>query len=352
MASLKEYAIYYKNKSFKEAVFNEVDSMILTQIVYADFEGIVPSDRGKYILFSDAIRLYLRRYEEEGKPVSKFIKEVYELLSLLRDSTRYANIKIYHYVKLVDTEKQFCAMTFRFSKMVYVAFEGTDTSIIGWKEDFMLSNVFPVPAQRMAIQYLNDTVGFLDTYVIVGGHSKGGNLAMVSSMHANSHIRMKVKEIYNFDGPGFRKTEFESNAYRRMETKLKMFVPEDSTVGMLLLHTSHYRVVKSNAVGLRQHDPFTWQCFGGFFVSGTLTSRSLSLEKSNWEFIDSLDEEERGHIIDVFFSIFSKLGITDTSQIKMPKLNQAITLIKEITTIDSDSRKKLIRLFKILLKGI
>lgn len=352
MATMMDYVRYYKNVSFDEVAFNDLDSLIFTQIVYADLAEIVPNERGKYILFSDAVRLFLKKFSGMEKKLPRFMKEVYELLKNLRENQRYQNVRMYHYVKIVDHEKQFCAVTLRLPGMVYVAFEGTDTSIIGWKEDFMLTNVFPVPAQRCAISYLNDTIGIFDSSVFVGGHSKGGNLAMISSMLASPKIRMKIKKVYNFDGPGVRKKEFESTVYKRMCRKLKMFVPEDSTVGMLLMHPKNYSVIKSHASGLWQHNPFTWECFGGIFVSSKLTSRSENLEKSNLEFIGSLDEKERGRIIEVLFSIFEKLEITDTSQIKIPKLNQAISLIKEIKAIDSDSRKKLITLFKMLIKGL
>lgn len=352
MANIKEYLKHYKDLSFGETPFNDVDSMLFTQIVYADFKDIVPNEKSNSILFSDAARLFLRKYESNPKKVPKFIKEVYDLVDIIKDAKRYANIKLYYYVKLVDQEKQFCAITFRFDGMVYVAFEGTDTSIVGWKEDFLMTNTFPVPAQRFAIRYLNDTINFFDKAVMVGGHSKGGNLAMTASMLASTKVRMKIKTIYNFDGPGFRRKEYYSSMYRRMEAKLKMFVPEDSTVGMLLLHTKDYYVVKSTAAGFWQHDPFTWECFGNIFIKGSLTSRSQSLEKSNVDFISSLSEEERGNLIEIIFAIFAKLGITDTSQIKIPKLNQAISLVKEITNIDSAMRRKIVTLFKILMKGI
>lgn len=352
MATLKDYITYYKDIRFDEVAFNDLDSLILTQLVYADFQDIIPNDRGRYILFEDAMHLFLKKFLSYDKKVPRFIKEVSEIIDQLKDSKRYEGIKMYHYIKTVDKEKQFCAYTLRFSNMVYVAFEGTDTSIVGWKEDFMLTNVFPVPAQRCAISYLNDTIGLFDPNVFVGGHSKGGNLAMISSMLASPKIRMKIKRIYNFDGPGVRKKEFESTAYKRMCHKLRMFVPNDSTVGMILLHPQNYHVVKSNASGIWQHNPFTWECFGGIFVPSHLTSRSEHLEKSNLAFIESLDEQERSKIIQALFSIFEKLGITDTSQIKIPKLNQAIGLIKGITAIDSDSRKKLVTFFKILIKGL
>lgn len=352
MANWKDYLKHYKNLSFQESPFNDMDSLIFTQLVYADFKNIIPSSRNDYILFSDAVRLFLKKNQNSSKKVPKFFIEVYQLIDRLNSAKRYENIKMYHYIKIVDHEKQFCAFTLRFDDMVYVAYEGTDTSIIGWKEDFMLTNTFPVPAQRFAIRYLNESINFFDRDVYIGGHSKGGNLAMTAAMLGSTRVRMKIKTVYNFDGPGFRRKEYYASCYKRMEKKLKMFVPEDSTFGMLLLHTSDYYVVKSSASGLWQHDPFSWECFGGIFVLGSLTSRSKSLEKSNVEFLSSLNEEERSRIIEIIFSVFEKLGIQDTSQIKIPKLNQAISLVKEITSIESEIRRKIISFLKIIIKGI
>lgn len=351
MATVREYIKYYKDLSLEEVPFNDVDSMIFTQIVYADFEGIVPEDRGRYILFSDAVRLFLRKYSEDKRKVPRFIREIYDLMDMLRDSKRYEKIKLYYYVKVVDQEKQFCAMTLRFLDKTYVVFEGTDTSIIGWKEDFLMVKTFPVPSQHQALRYLNNTIGFWDNSVIVGGHSKGGNLAMTSAMLASARLRMKIKVVYNFDGPGFRTKESKSLAYQRMSKKLKMFVPEDSTVGMFLFHPNDYRVVKSTALGFWQHDPLTWECFGGVFVSGVLTRRSKSLEESNIQFIQSMDVEKRGKFIDAFFSILERLGIHDTSQFFQLNMSQALQIIKDIKNVDSDIRKKLVNFIKILLMG-
>lgn len=352
MANWKEYLKHYKDLSFQESSFNDIDSLIFTQLVYADFKNIIPSSKNDYILLSDALRLVLKKNQESTKKIPKFLIEVYQLIDKLKDAKRYANIKMNHYIKIVDQEKQFCAFTLRFDDKVYISYEGTDTSIIGWKEDFMLTNTFPVPAQRFAIRYVNESVGFFDKEVYLGGHSKGGNLAMTAAMLGSTRVRMKIKMVYNFDGPGFRKKEYYATCYKRMEKKLKMFVPEDSTFGMLLLHTNHYYVVKSSASGLWQHDPFSWECFGGIFISGNHTARSKSLEKSNIEFLSSLNDEERSKIIDIIFSVFEKLGIQDTSQIKIPKLNQAISLIKEITSIEGEIRKKIISFLKIIIKGI
>lgn len=351
MATVKEYVKYYKDYSFEETPFNDIDSLVFSILVYGDFDKIIPAEKGKYILFSDAIRLYLKK-QDEKKKYPRFIREVNHLIDWLKDSKRYANIKMYYYIKMVDDEKQFCAFTLRFSGMTYVAFEGTDTSIIGWKEDFLLSSMFPVPAQRFAIEYLNRTIGLFDSNIYVGGHSKGGNLALISSMFASVRIRIKIKAIYNFDGPGLRKKEFQSVNFRRMQSKIKMFVPEDSTIGMLLLHPSNYKVVKSGGIGLWQHDAFTWELFGSVFVLGNLTERSLNFEKSNVEFISSLDNDDRNKIIEIIFSVFEKLGIKDISQIRIPKLNQAISLVKDIKNIDSELRKKIITLIKILIKGM
>lgn len=351
MASIKEYLKYYKDLSFDEVSFNDVDSMLFTQIIYADFNKIVPSSKSEFILFSDAVRLILKK-RVDNKREPKFIREIYDLLKELLDAKRYANVRLYYYEKIVDHEKQFCAMTFRFDGKVYVAFEGTDTSVIGWKEDFLLTKTFPVPSQKYSIQYLNQSLMFFDKEVYVGGHSKGGTLAMTAAMLTNFSNRIKIKSVYNFDGPGFMNHEFSTSACVKMRKKLKMFVPEDSTVGMLMLHTHSYRVVRSSALGLWQHNPLTWECFGNIFISGNLSKRSLQLEKSNIEFIQSMNLEERGKLIEVFFSILERLGIHDTTQIKKLNLAQALQILKDFSNVDSKTRQKLVSFLKIILKGM
>ena len=49
---------------------------------------------------------------------------------------------------------------------VYVSFEGTDHLIGGWKEDFMMSYMFPIPSQKMAISYVNRKFTFVRKQII------------------------------------------------------------------------------------------------------------------------------------------------------------------------------------------
>ena len=216
----------------------------------------------------------------------------------------------------------------------------------------MLTNTFPIASQSLALNYLHESIGLFDNYVILGGHSKGGNLAMTAGMLAGIRVKNKIKTIYNFDGPGFREKEYESFAFKKMTSKLKMYVPEDSTVGLLLWHSSEFMIVKSSASGIWQHNPLTWECFGNIFLPGILTNRSANLENSNLNFIRSMNEEERGKFVEAFFSIFHRMGITDTSQLMEPKFNQAIQIIKELTSIDVETRNRLITLLKLMYKGI
>ncbi len=351
MSKIQNYLQKYGSKTFLEVPFNDIDSLLFTLIIYADFEGIVPSEKAKNISFSEALQLCFNRYKEEGKSWPLFFREVYDLLETLIPLVRYQDVQLSHYVKMVDDEKQFCAVTFRFHKLVYIAYEGTDTSIVGWKEDFLLTSSFPVPAQKLARDYLKDEVGLLDFGVYVGGHSKGGNLAMAAYMLSNPLVRFRIQKVYNFDGPGFRKKEFCSKMYRKMEKKLSMVVPEDSTFGLLLHHTNHYAVVKSNGLGLWQHNPLTWECADIYFAYGELTARSQKLETSNVAFLEKLGDAECNQIIDILFQIVGRLGITDTSHIPLPSLKQIMRILKEVTHLDAKVRKDILDFIKIILKG-
>ena len=151
-------------------------------------------------------------------------------------------------------------MTFKVNKkFIYVSYEGTDHLLSGWKEDFELAYKFPIESQKYAIEYLNKTIGFFDKNIVIGGHSKGGNLALVASMYAKKSIKKKIIKIYSNDGPGLRKKEIESKEYKSIEEKYIHIIPNYSVVGLLLRHTSNYKVIKSTRKDLMAHSIMTWQ---------------------------------------------------------------------------------------------
>ena len=187
-----EYIEQNKNITFNEKKFNEIDNIILSLISYLDFSYIEGINT-----IENMGRIYLERHKlKEIAKAGWAQKDAYLILEKLIESERYKNIKIQNYIYIATEEEQFSAVTFIINKKLkYVAFEGTDHLMVGWKEDFELSYKYPVPAQIHAIKYLKNATKQNETKIIVGGHSKGGNLAQISAMELNIFKKLKIKKI-------------------------------------------------------------------------------------------------------------------------------------------------------------
>ncbi|MBR1718368.1 MAG: DUF2974 domain-containing protein [Bacilli bacterium] len=346
METINNYLKYFKDVPFSESPFNDVDNIIFSTLVYLDFEKLI----NKPIKLKDLGKKYFNNIDyRELKKSPIIIRRTTDNFELLFNGDRYKDIIVSDYVKFVDSEKQFCAMKFKDNSFTYIAYEGTDDSMIGWKEDFQMIYKFPVPAQKMAIDYLNRVAKFSDKKIIVGGHSKGGNLAMTASMYAKSYIRKKIVRVYNNDGPGFRIKEYNSQAFKNMEKKLRMFVPEESAVGMLLRNTNNYKVIKSSGKGLFQHNPNNWKCYGPIFLSGTLSEDSLDVHRKIIKWLNRHDDIKRKKMVESVFDMIDKSEIKLFSELRQLRLTRLVKLIKASKDVDKESKDLVISAIKVLL---
>lgn len=349
MDTIKNYIRYYKDVTFEESPFNDVDNVLFCCLVYIDLKSTVD----KAITMKDAGKKFFSQIDyKKLKNEIPVIRKAIDNFELLFNGKRYRDVILSNYEKVVNEETQFCAMTYKLPDgTMYIAYEGTDDSMIGWKEDFDLIYKFPVPSQEMAIRYINKVVKFTTKKVMVGGHSKGGNLAMTASMYGKPYIRRKIVTVYNNDGPGFKKEQFESKEYKQMLPKLKMFVPEESIVGLLLRHPNHYVPIKSNGIGLLEHDLNNWNCYGPIFIKGTMSENSKNIETRILSWLNNHDDEKRKAFVDILFDTFEKCEITLFSQLRQFKLSRMIKLIKASRKIDKESKDLVLSAFKILLIG-
>ncbi len=346
MASIETYIKYYSDFSFKEVPFNDVDNVIFCEISYMNWVGIVDSSNRKVNLL-DAISLMVKREKEIEKP--KFMNSIISHLEMLENSKRYKNVTLNRYSLIIDKDTQFGAICINFMPgTVYVAYEGTDASMVGWKEDFEMSYMYPVRAQELAGKYINDNITFQDKVVYVGGHSKGGNLAMAAAMKARSGIKNKIKVVYNNDGPGFRKNEFNSQEYKEMRKKLKTVFPHDSVFGRMMNITDDYIVIKSSEKNVMQHDLTTWQCFGPFLEidESGLSKFSDSVDTRIMKVFNDYTDEEKKDLVAVFFSILEKMNIKNTLDFKRLDINKVSIAINELKTVDNKTKKLYADVFK------
>lgn len=344
MGTVRTYAYYFKDISFEESPFNDVDNVVFCSLIYLDWKNIAE----KSITLKDAAIKYFSTHTKMKKTPFTFWRSQ-ELLKEIYQSKRYGNIILSHYEKIVDQNGQFGAIKFNLDKdTTFIAYEGTDDTIIGWKEDFEMCYKFPVSSQKMAIEYINRVIEWKDKKIIVGGHSKGGNLAMIASMYAKPHIKRKIIKVYNNDGPGFRKQQFESKEYKKMKEKLKMFVPKHCVIGFLLRNPEQYTVVESDSFGIFQHDEGNWQCYGPFFIKTELAKESEKLEKNITKWLDEHDDEQREKFVETLFDILKRSEIYLFSELRQLKLSRLIRLIKASQSLDKETKDLLSSALKIL----
>ena len=162
--TLREYIQVNKNVTFNEMPFNEVDNLLLSELSYINFDLFMPFSEKEKISLKMLATLFFNRYTPKDIKrlrTAPSIQKIISYFKLMASSKRYQDILIYNYVNEVEERTQFGAMSMLLGDgTIYIAFEGTDDSIYGWKEDFKLSYQFPVVAQQKAAEYLDKTISF------------------------------------------------------------------------------------------------------------------------------------------------------------------------------------------------
>lgn len=334
--------------SVKDAPFNEVDALILSELSYIELDGIAPSVGEEGVV---TIREANARYsKKESKNPYYKMKET--LFDALARSARFGDMTFCNYVSTIDllAQQQFAAVHINISpNLTFIAFRGTDSSIVGWREDFNMSYMMPVPAQQSAVDYVNQTVtGWFRKYWL-GGHSKGGNLAIYSGVFCNPKVQKKLVRINSFDGPGFNRKVVDDAAYIAVKDRIVAYVPDESVVGMMMEHEESYQVVKSSESFIMQHEGFSWQVDRTEFVKAEeLDDRSKSMMDTVRLWMNQIRPEERKAVINTVFTIFEKAGLCDFTEFIGMDAKTAGALIKAAATVPKEERElvgKLIKLF-------
>lgn len=352
MSTIFDYLKEVTYDSIYDRPFNELDVLALTELTYLPFEHIVPQGdtTGIPVRLSDAMELIDR--------TTDFIvsNQHLQLVDELASSKRFKNIKLLNYVDEYDpdVQKQFAAMTYRLSLDAYlVVFRGTDDTLIGWKEDFHMTYMDHVPAQRRAASYLQHVMKeFPKGRFLVAGHSKGGNLAAYACTYLPDYLFERVDAIYSYDAPGLNKAIIETEGYQRTSPNIRRFVPQGSIVGMMLEVPEPTTIVKSRAFGgFAQHDAFTWETKDLRFVTVTETSpdsQQTDLTLKQW--VRETSTDERKKFFDTFFGIFLDAGITSINDLTdLKQLAKAKEILQNAQDLDPTEREMLERLAKQLI---
>ena len=348
--NLFDYLDWRGDVPFSVDPFNEVDNLLLAQLVYTEFEGIGLD--GRVVSIQEAREWFFEKHtREEVLSDSSFTAKSAFLMDEMARGKRFAGTKLCNYLKLTDKEKatQVSAITFLLEDgTTYVAFRGTDSTLVGWKEDLNLSYLEETEGQKRAVEYLNEA-GKDAKVILVGGHSKGGNFAVYASAFCEKEVQDKITCVYSNDGPGFREEVLEREGYQRILPKVVSIVPDASVVGMLLSSKSKPRVIKSKAIGILQHDGFTWEILRNHFVEAELSDMGLLSEAALGDWLEKLDDDTRRSFTGTVFDILESTGAettTDMGESVWKSLESMFTTTKELP---AEKQKELLRVGKELV---
>ncbi len=342
LASIIEYVKSYQ-KSFEEEPLTEVDSLVLSQLAYFDYTIL---KKNSYLKDIDEKKNEKRLLERNDQNNNALLKEVIK-------SKRFQTIYIIDTIEQTDKveQKQFAAITFLLKTgQIYIAFRGTDGTLIGWKEDFNMAFSYPIPAQIAARSYATTIMEKFKTTFYIGGHSKGGNLAVYTACLLPDNLQEKLLYVFSHDGPGFQKEFLDHCFFAKIQHKLKKTIPNNALIGLLLYTQEQYKIIKSNRFYIMGHDPFSWEISNDHFVEvKALDKTTTYTNKILHEWIESLSPSQRNHFVNRLFSIFAATGITSFSDFNLKNQEYFIKLIKAISDLNEEEKQYILKTIKELI---
>ena len=306
MANIIDYIQWRGDIPFFADPFNEIDALILSQFGYVPLSGVVPENFSRGVTIEKAYRRYSPADVSPKQRIISFEQDNL-LFQLMAESERYKDILLTGYTDIIDTEAevQFSAVTCTLGDGTrFISFSGTDGSVVGWKEDFSIAYMQQTSGQLYSLNYINSNFTQGSPPLRIGGHSKGGNLAIYASAFASPEIRGRIAEVYSFDGPGFREEITSSDEYNAVLPKVRSFVPETSVVGMLLGNSLSHTIVRSSVNGIMQHLSYNWELMRNRFDRTEELSKSGNIiNKTITGWLDDFSDEERRVFTDTLFAV-------------------------------------------------
>lgn len=341
MGNILDYLKWRGDLTFSERAFCEVDNLVLSELSYVDLSGIVPrvEEAGEISVWdaSEIYRCLKRENPGEGGPPTEF-------LAILANTKRYRNVTLSKYIEILDESSQidFSAMHVMLGDgTVYIVFRGTSDWLVGWREDFSMS-FQQMPSQKKAVEYLERTITEDESVKYrVGGHSKGGNLAVYASMMCPENMQEQIIEIYSNDGPGLCEELCDMEQYRKIQPRLIRIVPEFSIIGSLFEHETPTKIVASDGNGIYQHEGMTWQVEGDCFVACARRSEKCEFYNQLFDqWIESASLEQRKTFTNDLFNALAAGGAKKRSDLAKSSFEDFEAIL--LSVIQSESKTKIV----------
>lgn len=348
MFHMNDYLAWRGDLRFDERPLNEVDALVLSCLSYLDFTGFVPGPGAGGVSLSAAC---LALADEAGEDVSGRVRSLAtldaEYLRRLASSRRFGDLVLHDYVDQIDegSSLQFAALRATLpDEDEFVSLRGTDSTLVGWREDFMLS--FTVTeAQRRAAAYCAEALRGLaargrDAYL--GGHSKGGNLVAFAALSCPEGLRPRIREAYSFDGPGMAPEIMPQSPSSLLGDRFHHVCPEHSVIGMLLSRPEDpHAFVRSDGSGMLQHDPMTWECLpDGLARAEGLDDDARRVDEAIAAWVSQIDLDHRAEFVSELFGVLGAGGAATFEEVLQPPSIQAV-LAAAVSV--SDQSRELVR---------
>ena len=307
--NINGYIRKYGDKTFKEMPFNSIDGLILSQLVYMNLDKCGPTIdeihkhpiKLKNIIIKDKKHFYSSTVTPTPMKL---------MVGLLIKSKRFGNVYFGYSQNVFDEKEvvQFFATSFFLPDgNIYIAFRGTDISLLGWKEDFLITYMDEIASQKLAIDYTKTILDSFPKNVILGGHSKGGNLAMYTLLKIGQDYEDRIIKVHSFDGPGFRCGKKGFPSYNRVCDKFDKYITQNDVIGMVYIMVDTTSIVKSNSFLLGGHDPFGWQIYNNkpeFIYCKDRSRGSKVMVEALTKWLSKLTKNDKELLIDGFFAMF------------------------------------------------
>ena len=351
---LLDYLKWRNDISLAVSPFNDIDNVILSYISYMDFGELFPDKESIYSI-EEILKIFCEKHSlEEIREKGQFTERSPLLLDEMVKGDRFRETRIGHYRDIFDKEKvkQFSAVTFFLPNgKNYIAFRGTDSTITGWKEDFLMSCMSETEGAKEALDYLNDVSKLIKGDFMLGGHSKGGNFAMYAAAFCNDEIKKRITKIYNNDGPGFREEIINTEEYKQIVHKIYSIVPQTSIIGQLLSNNGKQKVVKSSANSIFQHDAMTWEVMRDEFVESELDGLSNFVRIALGTWLEKTDDETRESLVSTVFDLIEETEANTFKEFGVNLFKNVGIIIKSLAKLPKEKRDELMSTFSTLLQS-
>ena len=358
MEALIDYLRWRGDLEFRQDPFNEVDNLVYSCLSYIDFSKVFEKTDDKVMSLMNVLSLY---YEEDDntleniRKINSSAQEADILFRIVGRLKRYKYTYVRNFVNLVDENKtlQFSAVEYLLTDGTsYIVFRGTDNSIVGWKEDLLMTSI-EVESEKEAVLYLDRVGSKSNRRLRVGGHSKGGHLAVYASANCYKDVRDRIIKIYNNDGPGFSDDFVKSEKAERISARVTNIVPEESIVGMLMEPVGDRIVVKSVNKNLTQHFLSGWEVQGKNLIRiPDISKNARNINNALRKWLNEFSEAELGRFVCDLFSVFEAPGVKTFSELQSDIVKYIPIMLKQANNLNPATKEKIISVIKGLFYGL